>query len=269
MTDLRKAQLVELEILTEVDRICRKENIKYFLYYGTLLGAVRHGGFIPWDDDIDIVLLREDYDKLMECLKTELGEKFWLQNLDTDENYWLPYAKVRKKGTVYREIFMDNVPDEKSGVWIDIFPLDNMPRSKRKIKLENFILNIINCNLRVRALNMKISSISRRYRPFVWALNIFTKKKIIKMQDKRMRKHNKKDTGIVLYACTQLNSYKDFMIKKDLFKSAEISFEGKKFFAPQDYDTVLKHLYGDYMTPPPEDKRIPHNIIELRIDEEK
>jgi len=268
MTDLRKAQLVELEILTEVDRICRKENITYYLYYGTLLGAVRHGGFIPWDDDIDIVLLREDYDKLMVCLKTELGEKFWLQNYETDENYWLSYAKVRKKGTIYREVHMDGVPDEKSGVWIDIFPLDNMPRSKRRIRCENFIINAISNNLLLRANKLKLKNISRRYRPVMWLLSLFTKKRLKKMQDKLMRKHNKKETGFVLYACAALNSYKEFPIKKDLFEVAEISFEGQNFLAPKNYDEMLKLLYGDYMTPPPEDKRVAHNIVELRIDEE-
>ena len=124
---LRTLQLIELEMLVEVDRICRKNHIQYTLDGGTLLGAVRHKGFIPWDDDADIVMFRHEYARFYHACKSDLDtERFFLQEYRTDPNYRWGYAKLRRKGTEYVRVGQEHMR-YKTGVCIDIFPLDYVP----------------------------------------------------------------------------------------------------------------------------------------------
>ena len=133
---IRQSQLRMLEILKAVDKICKKNNITYWLSCGTMLGAVRHQGFIPWDDDLDIELLRPDYEKLLKILQSELPENLTLQSNETDENYFFLYAKVRDKNSLVKEKTGFDKFWKEQGIWIDIFPVDKMPRWIHK--LSNF-----------------------------------------------------------------------------------------------------------------------------------
>lgn len=121
LQDLHK---VEIEILDEIDRICRKNNINYCLVGGTLLGAVRHGGFIPWDDDLDVAMPRNDYEKFIDVCKNELSDDFYLHSIETDKTYWLPFIKIRKKYTIFEEKNIAGLGC-KTGIYVDIFPLDD------------------------------------------------------------------------------------------------------------------------------------------------
>ena len=120
---LRRQQLIMLEMVTELDRICKKHDVQYFLFWGSLLGAIRHDGFIPWDDDLDVGMLRKDYIKLMKVLPDELPEHIALQSNDTDRNYFYFYAKLRDKRSFLDEGNYDRVFKER-GIFIDIFPVD-------------------------------------------------------------------------------------------------------------------------------------------------
>src|SRR5690606_2891856 len=133
---------VQLEILIEFDRICKKNNIKYQLFAGTLLGAVRHKGFIPWDDDIDVCLLRKDYNKFIQACKTDLDSRSFLQTYVTDKNCIIQFAKLRKNNTLFLE---SGISDCKThhGIFIDIFPLDNVLPNTFCGKMQQKLLYII------------------------------------------------------------------------------------------------------------------------------
>ena len=120
-TELRKLQLTEIEVLDEIVRICKKHKLQYFLLAGTCLGAVRHSGFIPWDDDIDIGMPREDYEKFLNIALDELDEKYFLQYYKTDENYYLGFAKVRKNNTSFITKGFEKKKGHQ-GFFVDIFP---------------------------------------------------------------------------------------------------------------------------------------------------
>lgn len=140
--NIRQVQLTQLEILIEVDKICREHDIKYFLTNGTLLGAVRHKGFIPWDDDIDIGMCRKDYDIFLKIANKELDEKYFCQSIHSEADYYLPFAKIRKNKTKYIEASTKHL-DINKGVYIDVFPIDNVPDNaiaRFSHRIESYIL---------------------------------------------------------------------------------------------------------------------------------
>ena len=125
-TQLRRIQQIETDVLCEVDRICQKHQIKYVLGFGTLIGAVRHQGFIPWDDDVDICMMRKDYERFKDICRTELNPKYFYQSKDTDPEYYHLFDKIRVNGTVFKEDLIAE-HDIHHGVYIDIFPMDYVP----------------------------------------------------------------------------------------------------------------------------------------------
>ena len=129
-TTLRQLQMIQLEMLIEVDRICRKCNIQYNIIAGTLLGAVRHGGYIPWDDDADVALLRSEYEKFRKACKTELDKsRFVFQDHRNTRGYRWGYGKLRRKNTLFLREHQEHLP-YMQGIFIDIFPCDGMPENK-------------------------------------------------------------------------------------------------------------------------------------------
>ena len=129
--NLRTLQLIELKILLEIKRVCETNNIKYFLIGGTLLGAVRHNGFIPWDDDIDIGMMRDEYKRFLEVFPLSKGDEYTLETTETDSGHAYLYGKVRLSGTTFQEERNKNVL-ENQGIWVDVFPFDNIPNSRVK-----------------------------------------------------------------------------------------------------------------------------------------
>ena len=127
---LRKVQLIELEILKEFDKICKDNHLRYILVGGTLIGAIRHNGFIPWDDDIDISMPRKDYNKFIKIQKKQLNhQKYYFQCMETENEFGLPFGKIRRKGSIYSETTCP-LDEKKQGIWIDIFPIDKIDNNK-------------------------------------------------------------------------------------------------------------------------------------------
>lgn len=131
--ELKAIHSLELEALTVIDQICRRHSIKYTLIDGSLLGAIRHNGFIPWDDDVDIAMLRDDLEKFKLICKTELPSKYFYQDMSTDPEYLYLFDKIRINNTLFKESYLAEY-NINHGVFIDIFPVDNVSDNKKKLK---------------------------------------------------------------------------------------------------------------------------------------
>lgn len=262
---LNKLHQIEIEILDEIVRVCDKYNIEYCLVGGTLLGAVRHKGFIPWDDDLDIGMPRKDYENFLKVAKKELQEGYALDWYTTNKNYWLPFCKVRKKGTIYREQAQENYKGD-CAIWVDIFPLDNS--SKEVSKLQNLKYRI---SERIKGIlsfkngvvfeetkgTKKVLKQLFAFFPSVWYNTMWKQVLTFKNNDK-----NKYFVNIG----SQYGLKKQTHLKDKYIPFCKIEFEGKKYKVPNDYDYVLTKIYGKkYMELPPIEKRVTHNPIEIKF----
>lgn len=261
---LKKIQITQLEMIKILDKICQEENIKYYLCAGTMLGGIRHQGFIPWDDDLDIMLPRKEYIKLLKVLKYKLPKEYWLQTYETDSNYWQAFAKIRKKNTVYKERGMENIPNEKCGIWIDIFPLDYAYKIGVFLKIRQFFVRIISFSFRRRIFKLNYSAFSRRYFPILVFLNFIPKNFLVQIQEKIMIRNNRKYAKkYYVNLASTYDIYKE-TYPVDWFEETErIQFEDTYLNVFKEYDKYLTQLYGNYMQLPPLEKRKGHNIADL------
>lgn len=240
---LRRAQLRMLEILKVVDAICAKHGIEYTLDGGTLLGAVRHGGFIPWDDDLDINIKRKDLAKLRKILPRELPSHLVYQDYFTDPYYPTLIAKVREKDSyIYEEPCTDKLKEK--GLFIDLIPIEEIPNLKWKAKLDYWYGHCLRGIHHY--VNTKDTILSWIVLPFAWTLTILTR---------FTNKFRHIDQLAHIYGWQAYNGFS----KKDYYPIKRIPFEGFQACVPNNPDAVLKALFGNYMQIPPKDKRIVHN----------
>ena len=258
MTDLRKLQIIMLEILKEVDGICRRHGIKYYLTAGTLLGAVRHGGFIPWDDDVDIGMSLNDYKRFCKICEKELDlSRFFLQNADTDKHYRYIFAKIRLQNTLYVRKGQEHLKYH-HGIPIDIWPAYPVP--KNLILYEAFKGMVTVCKrilwspVGAKIENAPIKRLGYKIMSLVPAKAIH--KIIYKATSKASQKHLQ-DIGEPLFS-KRKTTYK-IRKKLQVRKVVEMEFEGYSFFVPANYRYILKQFYGDYMKLPPKNERIGHH----------
>ncbi len=248
--DLKELQAVELEILLEIDRICKKHQIRYFLCAGTLLGAVRHQGFIPWDDDVDLHMTLSEYQRFCKAAKKEMKEPYFLQNYRTDHTH-RRFCKVRKSGTTFIEKGYER-SDMHQGVWVDIFPLVGVKEDARWLQRTNRIIRFFDVILKKRMENLpwrERSAASRLVRliplPVVRVAVSAAYGLLLKDYDRYGK-------------CCELTGARTITAQFDssLFAdTVDVQFEGFVFPAPKEWDRLLTMTYGDYMTPPPPEKR--------------
>ncbi len=249
-------QKIENDILRFTAGICDKNGITYYLSSGTLLGAVRHGGFIPWDDDIDLYMYREDYERFSEVMKTAKNSPYKLLYYKTDKNYSLPLPKVIDTRTVLRQLHQRET--SVLGVYIDIFILDNAPDDAKErdkyIKRLSFLQRVWDAAQNKdndTGDNIKLI-IKKALRRVLWVIGPRTFSIVI---DKYAQKYRKAETGFC-GNLTYSNNLRKAIIQKCIYgKGKKLVFEGEPYNAPERYEEYLTHYYGDYMQLPPIDKR--------------
>lgn len=270
---LREIQLRELEILKAFVDFCRINELNYVLIGGTLLGAIRHKGFIPWDDDIDVGMPRPDYDKFLELTKNcSIGSEFSVVSGDYDEKFSLPFAKIfHKRFAVYDE--NKTHEDDGDSLWIDVMPIDGVGDKyedsqrimDKATKLQKGLGRSSSVPWRLRAGEKGLSGLCCCLFRQLFRLRGYKyyKNKLIQLA-KRNDYFSSKYVAIVV---SGFYGYGEIIEKKKMIEYCNVEFEGCVFKTMGCWQEYLTGIYGDYMKLPPENKRIcPHN---LKIRERK
>ena len=256
--EIRAFQLAQLPLVDKVDAVCAEKGLTYYLIGGTLLGAVRHGGFIPWDPDMDIAMPRADYDTF--CTLFENDPDFFCQTYKTDKNHFEPHAILRMRGT--HIIYKDNetlVAPLFDGLYLDIFPLDTPPADgARQARQARALLRI----KRIKELKLakiyagktgKIKALAKRAVSLL--LSPLTFAFLGALEDKIRQKYAREQSGYLVSMASHY-SYKKQLMPADIYGVPErVAFEGRALCAPAKTHEYLTCLFGDYMTPPPEKDR--------------
>ena len=262
--ELRKVQLLELKVLKEIRRVCAKHDIKYFLTGGTLIGAVRHKGFIPWDDDIDIAMMRPDYDRFLEVAPKELGPEYELLCIQQDERIGTFFSKVVLKDTVYRNV-QQPAELKKFGFLVDVLPYDTIYDNKLLAKLYFCWLNFC-----VVLYSMKngYHNGTTKFKRFVaeamklcffWVPKAWLRRTIINYPYRL----NKKQTNTRAYLSGRYGIPREMRSAYLFDEYTELPFEDDSFMVLKEYHAFLTELFGDYMKLPPESERHTHQVAEL------
>lgn len=251
---LRLLQINELEMLVEVDRICKKNGIRYSLDGGTLLGAIRHKGFIPWDDDADVIFTRHEYAKFFRACKEDLDRsRFFLQDYRTDSGYWWGHAKLRRKGTEYVRTGQEHMK-YKTGVNIDLFVVDNVP-DNRVLRELYYDINFCIRKIMYSELGKKTAD-SVGMRVLYQVLDCFPKDKGFKLRNALALRCNQHNTKLVSHLLLQYPKRCKYGMPAECFESyINVEFEGMVFDGFKKYDLYLRTHYGDYMQLPPKEQR--------------
>lgn len=260
---LRQIQMIQLEMLAEVDRICRKCGIQYNIIAGTLLGAVRHGGYIPWDDDADVALLRPEYEKFRQAVKTELDtSRFYFQDHRRTRGYRWGYGKLRRKGTLFLREHQEHMP-YKQGIFIDIFPLDGVPDNYLARAVKNF-----QCFCVRKILWSEVGRVAEKSywkRQWFALLSRIPEKMIWRYYGRMIACANKKNTKMVRILMFPTPNREFGYWRKWYADSQSITFEGKTFQGIRDYEGYLSFKFGNYMELPPASMRKIHPVSGLRV----
>lgn len=265
--DIRSVQLKQLELLKELSTFCDVNNIQFFLIGGTAIGAVRHKGFIPWDDDIDIGMLRADYTKFLELYKNESNNKFFLQTNETDIAYPMLFAKLRYNGTTFIEPGTEKIGSRMhQGIFIDIFPLDYISSNNVLSKMHYYLISLFISIASTYGGNYPKSKIKRvaKYlysKAFIFVLG---KKGLEKLAHKVATLKTRKKTNCIINFFGR-HGLKE-MVEIDIFgEGNEMEFEGSSYPLPKRYNDYLTKIYGDYMKLPPMEERETHKPLKVSI----
>lgn len=267
--EIRKLRMAQIMITNEIKRICDKHGITYFLDAGSLLGAVRHKGFIPWDDDMDLGMPPEDYRKFVAVAPGELGREFFLDNYETNEENALVFSKVRLLGTEYIET-KGNEAGLHNEIFVDVFSYYYISDNPFVRKMEGYVMAFLSQAILSKSgyRVWKGEGLLKRLKfiPSDLVGSIFSKKTMHRWVRYLTTRHE--DTQ---YLCENGGScYGYWYIPKTVFQEfVEAEFEGNYYKIPKDYDTYLTRVYGNYMQLPPLDQRVTHQILRLDFGEKR
>lgn len=264
LLEIRK---VQTEIMEEIKRICSLADLNYFLMFGTLLGAIRHNGFIPWDDDVDLGMLREDFNKFLIAFEKHASSEFAIQSLDSDPFYAFFFIKVvRKNTTLIEGGYQDN--RKNNNIFVDIFPFDNAPRSSALRYLQNksaiFMKSLLfykldRINLKEGSFKIKVAKRIKKIISVILSRNI-----IIKLANWIMT--SVKAEGDWISNFGDKKYYPSILFKE----FEDLKFNESDYTVPKNPENLLNYFYGNFMDLPPLNKRtLPHDIISVTIDGEK
>lgn len=250
---LEESKQIQVELLSAIHEHCNKHNIRYFLVYGTLLGAVRHKGFIPWDDDVDICMFRDDYERFFETFNSEQNGNAKAINCKTEKTYYLPFGKVIDTRTVLKER-VESAGE--IGVYVDVFVMDSMTGNavidSMKEKILLFLRNLL-------SLKMLPGSDKRKgYRKLIHSMlsglpvNMNTVSNAMNAVARCKRRSGASAALANVDRREIKNRFSDNLFEELIL----LPFEGREFHVPAEYDRILTMFYGDYMQLPPEDQRV-------------
>ena len=269
MTDaqLRKLQHIELEQLNVFADLCERHNLTYYLYGGTLLGAVRHQGFIPWDDDIDVAMPRADYNRFQQIAALELPDAYHLETPESIPQNPYYMTRIRKKNTVYESNWVRRFQLPCTGIWIDIFPLDDQPA-------QHSLIQHIDGHLIDKLLNKLIKNHGRSPKDAqspaamagLWLVQRLPFRFYQNLRDHIARRHEGKQLSYVITYAGIAGYRKETFPKSAFEPRTTLPFEGRLYSVPGNWDYWLTQIYGDYMTLPPPEKRKPHPAVRVCFD---
>lgn len=263
--ELKEIQQLELEIMKDVHKFCKENNIRYYLAGGTLLGAIRHKGFIPWDDDIDIIMPRPDYERFIKEYKSK-KPYYILTSTHNNSQHLYTFSKIFDNRTIKIEKEIEYSDGNIGGVEIDIFPMDGLPKDiKQSNKYFNNQKNIF------KYYSLSVSKFTKSKNIFktipkylvVRVCKFIGKEKFIKFINKKAEKYNFNDSEYVGCSVVPYYGNRERVLKSNYINKIEVQFESELFYAPEGYDEYLSNLYGDYMKLPPKEKRVTHHDCEV------
>ena len=260
MKQLNASQIkkIEVSILEQFDKICRENNLRYSIAYGTMIGCIRHKGFIPWDDDVDVIMPREDYEKLLSMHYK--NDNYEIKAYQYSNDYYYPFAKMIDSNTLIKE---KNRCEKEMGIFIDIFPLDFIPKGFNFEQLEKItekhgkkmlLLGLPKTNSDKNSIIKRI-----KINLFVSLIKLF-RKSLLKKGEKKFYNIDSSSSDLLMNQffvvkkgkCHSINDWNN--IKRMKFEDIEVSILAN-------YDTILRGIYGDYMQlPPVEEQKSPHAI---------
>ena len=260
--ELKEKKKIMIELLEYFDKVCRENDIKYSLIGGSLIGAIRHKGIIPWDDDIDVILSKSEYLKLIQILENMNDSRYKLLTINNCRGYNFPFPKLVDKRTFVVEPMLLNQIKE-YGIFIDIFSYSNTSNSE-KIRIKDFKkIKLLNSMMSRTKLYFKNDGFKQNFLRL--NKNILSKiigyRNIIKFLNNIYNKYNNVDTDYVVSNWPVYNINKEVQKSKNIIEYTDVEFENMKIMIFKNYDEILRTTFGDYMQLPPENQRKAHGLI--------